>query len=176
MSSLPTIRVKTKTINGHMFTPVVFGRAGLHRLSQRESKFIKCILETGSLDMAADEVGIARKAAKRYSERKSIQKYLRDMMEQKALAQGLTLEKLMARLNQAIDGTTVMSEGQLDAIKIASRILRPDNCGSSGKSVSVTVNQQNNFNGPSPYSALSREELLADLKSALSDGEKGGEG
>lgn len=154
---------------GHIFMPAVFGSGDarkLHKLSQREAKFLKVLLETQSYERAGAEIGVDYEAAKRWGKRKAVQAYIHDMLEQKALAEGLTLQKLLAKLNQAVDGDLVLKEGQTEAIKIAARLLRP--------AVAVQVNNltQNNINagaGPSPYSGLSAAESAELLKQRLGD-------
>ena len=172
------VRTRARRVGGRSFIPVVFQAPALgspvhvHRLSTREAKFIRRLLDTGSLALAAEEVGVTKRAALAFSRKRNIQAYLHDMLAQKALAAGLTIEKLLAKLNLAIDGSVILSDPQLDAIKTAARILRPSDGGSPQVSIgSVSVNTQNNFQagGPSPYAALTREELLLELRSAVQD-------
>lgn len=152
----------TLKVGGHVFVPVVFGKGAdvkLHKLSQREAKFVKKLLDTGSLEHAALEIGVSLEAGKRYAKRPAIQRYLYDMLEQRALASGLTIEKLLAKVHEQIEGRVTLTEAQMEGIKVAARLLRP-----TSPALSLTVNQQNNnFSGPSPYAGLTVDEIRTAL-------------
>lgn len=159
----------TLKVAGHVFTPVIFGTGTLHRLSQREEKFINRFLATGgSLELACIEIGVDKEAGKRYLKRPAIKKYVEDMLTRAARANGLTMNKLLEKIDGVIEGTLAMTKEQLEGIKIAARILRP-----SG--INVTLNQQNNnFGGasaaPNPYEKLSSPELAAETLKRIGHG------
>lgn len=144
-------------VGGHVFTPVIFGKGQLHKLSRREDLFVKKLLSTGgNIAMAAQEIGISLEAAKRYVKRAPIKKYLGDMLERAARANGLTIQKLMAKIDALIEGELELTKEQLEGVKIAAKILRP-----AGTQVNVQVNQQNNVFGNSPYAGMNAEQLVA---------------
>lgn len=154
-------------VGKHIFVPVIMtdligGKKFLHRLSQREANFLRVLLETGSMDSAAEEIGISPDRGARFARRLHIQKYLHDMLEQKALAMGLTVEKLLAKLNLQVDGEAELTDKQMEAIKTAARILKPNI-----PSVNLTVNSQVNNVTVDPYSKLSGKELIEGIRGAL---------
>lgn len=160
--------VKTETVSagGHIFTPVVFGAGNaqaLHMLSQREARFIQKFLATGNLDFACQEIGVADSVGRKYLKRPAVKKYVEDMLTRAALAQGLTLNTLLAKLHQAIEGAIVLTDTQTDALKIAARVLKP------ASSVSINLQQNNIHAAPSPYADMSAEQLASEIRATLAD-------
>lgn len=155
---------------GHVFSPVILGKGDgqtLHRLSQREQRFVSKFLDTNNIELASLEIGIDAEAGKKYIRRPAIKEYLRDMLEQRALAQGLTLDKLMATLHKAVDGIIDLTPSQRDAIKTAAKILKP-----SIMSLQVNNTQINNNGasaGNSPYAKMSGAELENEWRQRLAD-------
>lgn len=123
------------------------------------------MLATGSEELAGQEIGIDLETSKKFAKRTAVRAYLHDMLEQKALATGLTVEKLMAKLHLAIEGELLLTDTQLDSVKVAAKILRP----AGGPSVIVNNNTQINNGGPSPYEGMDLKELSGAMRSRLED-------
>ena len=163
------VRVKKIVVAKHTFTPVILPDSGtrhLVKMSQREAKFLDKLTDTGSLAIACQEIGIDRSLGERYMKRKSIKAILSDRLRQLALSKGLTVDKMMAVLHEGMDGAIDLSATQLECLKITARVLKP-----AGTQVSVTLNQQNNnnFNGPSPYEGMGLKEIGEALKRSSED-------
>lgn len=159
---------KTLTRERHTFVPVLFGdgKKVLHKMSHREAKFCAKFLATMSLDSACLEIGLERAAGERYFKRRNIKRYLNDKLEERALAQGLTVDKLLSKLSLHIDGEMMLTESQMDGVKTAAKILRP--AGSSAPNLTqVNVNVSV---GASPYEKLSESDLQDQLKDAADKG------
>lgn len=145
-------------VRGHVFRPVVIGKGQLHRLSTREARFLDKFLETGNLDIACQEIGIANGTGINYLKRPHIKRYIEDMTRQQALAAGLTMEKLMAKLSAGLDGEINLSKDQIEIVKVAARILRPSTPG-------LQINlQQNNIGSSSPYSLMTPDQLTTAMR------------
>lgn len=162
---------KTLTRERHKFVPVLFGdgkKKVLHKMSHREAKFLAKYLATMSVSEACKEIGLGQDMGARYLKRKAIKKFLEDKFQERALAQGLTVDKLLAKLSQHIDGAVELTDSQMEGVKTAAKILRP--AGASGPhltQVNVNVNVAN-----SPYAELSDADLQAQLKDAADKGER----
>ncbi len=87
------------------------------------------------------------------------------MRDRAARAADLTMDKVAAVVSRAIDGDVEISERQLAAAEKAVKILRP----TLGNGAPITINQQNNFNGPSPYANLDRDGLLGAMREVIQE-------
>lgn len=143
------------SIKGKFFAPVVFGQGKIHRLSQREMKALERYLETGSEQAAAQEIGVSPATIRAYLKRKHVQAYVTDMLRRHAFANGMTIQNLLGKLAQCIEGELTLTPTQLEACKAAARILKPSVPGSVVNNVQV-----NN----SVYNGMSAEELTAALQ------------
>lgn len=161
------IAIPSKPIKvaGHIFAPVIFGKTEmgrhiLHKLSQREAKFLAVYCGTWSLKKACEEIGLEVKRGERYLNRKHVRTFVLDQLKQKALANGVSVDYLVSRFREAFDGTVVLSEGELEAGKVLARLLKP-----SAPAVAVTLNQQtNNFNSANnPYENMTKDQLLGEI-------------
>lgn len=147
---------------GHVFKPVVFGKGEVHKLSQREAKFLDAWLASFNLPLACMEIGITQEAGKNYLKKPHIKRFVDDMLRQKAFAAGLTIDKLLSTMNQALDGTIDMTPSQRDAMKTAAKVLRP-----SGSQININQNTINVPAANSPYAAMSMNELATELKEKI---------
>lgn len=148
----------------HVFIPVIFGAGTLHKLSKREDLFILKLLETGgNLRAACLEIGVEMEAGRKYLKRKHIKAYLDDMFKRAARARGLNVDKLLAKLDGAIDGHEDLTEKQMEAIKTAAKILRPSGA------VNVNLTQQTINVGNSPIAKLNVQEITATMQSRLKE-------
>lgn len=138
-------------------------------LSAREHQFLTVFIDTMNLYAAAAEMGMDRRTARKFVQSERVKEYIAYRIRQKASAQGLTIDKVMAKLNGAIDGTDPLDEAQLAAIGHATKILRPQ------AAASLTINQQNNFGAGgapaavSPYAKMGKAELLSVMKDVVSE-------
>ena len=127
----------------------------MKRVSEREHVFLSKLLECGSVPAACKEAGITRMTAYRYKKRKHVQAYLDAMLEEKAKAEGVTIQMLMSNLHDGIRGFSTFSVSQMESLKLAAKILRPDS-----KQGGVNVNVQ--VNVESPFAGMTENDL-ADL-------------
>jgi hypothetical protein len=146
-------------VAGHIFKPVVFGKGTLHKLSQREARLLDKFLETSNIELAAEEIGVTAATARGYLKRAHIKAYIQDMLKQAAQARGLTLDKLMSKLHQGIEGEIALTGNQLEMIKTAAKILKPSTPG-------VQINVQNNTY-ESNFSGMTPDQLTAAMRDRL---------
>lgn len=132
-------------------------------LSERERKAIDIYLKTGSRVRAAEEIGVEPQTITNYFKRPFVRAYLEIMRERSAKAADLTIDKAAAVISRALDGDEGVSDRQLLAAEKATKLLRPTAANGSP----ITINQQNNFNGPSPFQGLDSAAMLAELRRNL---------
>lgn len=130
------------------------------RLSDRERKLVGLAIRGVALPKAAEEIGVSTKTARRYLKRPFVLAYIEQMRQRAAGAADLTPEKIANVLNRAADGDEEVKPQQLQAAAIAARLLAPPSNAKGG--TSITVNQQNNYNGvgASPFAGLGQKEML----------------
>lgn len=138
-------------------------------LSAREYNVITRYIDSLNIFAAAAEFGMGYRATRRFMESPRVAGYVSYRFKQKAAAASLTTDKVLAKLNGAIDGTDPITDVQLTAIGHATKFLKPT------ASTQITLNQQNNFSsgGPppaaaSPYAKMGRVELLAEMREVVS--------
>lgn len=150
---------------------VTFPRGGRQvdiELSAREHQFLAVYIDTFNLYAAAAEMGMDRRTARKFVRSERVCGYIAYRVRQKAQAQGLTLDKVMAKLNGAIDGTDPLDESQLTALGHAGRLLKP-------ATASLVFNQQNNFGAAgaappaSPYAKMGKDELLNEMREVVAE-------
>ncbi len=151
----------------------VAGRQVDIELSAREHRLMTIFIDTLNPSAVAAEMGMNVRTVKKFLQSGRVNEYVAYRVRMKAGAQGLSLDKVMAKLNGAIDGTDPMDEAQLSAVGHAVKILKP-------QGPSVTFNQQNNFGqgqspaAESPYAKMGRSELIDKMRDVISDaGEEG---
>lgn len=149
---------------GHTFSEVVMLDIGKQyrqgQLSEREIKFLAMYLKTGSVMVAAQEVGISRITGHRYLQRPPVKKYVDHMRARVAKAADLTLDKVAAVIGEAVDGRDI-TPLQLQAAGMAAKFLAP------ARGPGVQVNVQNNFNSSSPFAGLEQKAMLDEIKRNL---------
>lgn len=133
------------------------------RLSDRERKLITVLLKTGSKQAAADEIGVTVQTVYNYIKRPFVAAYLEQLRQRAAKAADLTLDKVAGVLTEAVDGKPI-TPMQLQAASVAAKFLQPAR-GANG--APITINQQNNFNGPSPFQGLESKDMLEAIKGNL---------
>lgn len=133
------------------------------RFSDRERKAIAVLLKTGNVKKAAEEIGVTPQTIYNYARRPFVRAYLEQMRSRAAGAADLTVEKLVHKMNAAVEGIEELSPSQIAAAKIAAQLVAPR----VGSGTNITVNQQNNFNGVSPFKDLDQKSMLAELQQNL---------
>ena len=167
VESLPAVIVPAEFVvkrkrKEKTFSPVIVGDR-VAQMSEREAKFLKALIKTGSVPMAAEEIGISLRSGFRYASRPAVKAYIEKMRLRAAKAADLTLDKITEKINDAVDGVE-MKPSQLQGIALAAKFLAPQ----SGPR--VVVNQQNNFAaGPTPYSSMGKDEMLAQMRRNLDE-------
>lgn len=138
------------------------------RLSDRERKLVNLIIKGWTQKKAAEEIGISERSAVRYLKRPFVRAYIEQMRQRAAGAADLTPEKIANVLNRAADGEDVKPT-QLAAAGIAARLLAPPANAKGG--TSITVNQQNNYNGvgASPFAEMKREDILLEMQRVVDE-------
>ena len=159
---------KAKRVGGSVFKPVVFEDGSgkkLHRLSQREAKFIEKFERTQNLRLACEEIGVTLEAGQKYFDKPHIKRFCADRWKERALAEGVTLDFFLAKVKLLVDGEIEMSKSQIEGMKIGARLVSP-----STPIIANQTNIQNNFNGaPSPYANLSKEEMVEQMKKNVAE-------
>lgn len=131
------------------------------RFSDREKKLIAILLKTGNQTQAAEEIGVHRTTVARFVKRPFVAAYLEQMRQRASGAADLTVDKISRIINAAADGSEDITPQQLQAAQIASKLLVPR------AGTNITINQQTNYNGPSPFADLGQAAMLDELKRNL---------
>lgn len=137
------------------------------RLSDRERKLVNLVIKGAQVKKAAEEIGVSESTAHRYLKRPFVKAYIEQMRQRTASAANLTPEKVADVLSRAADGDETIKPQQLTAASIAARLLAPPSNAKGG--TSITVNQQNNYNGvgASPFAGVESKDMLDTLAKNL---------
>lgn len=140
-------------------------------VSDREFKMLARYFETLNARTVAAEFSIGPRTVRNMLQSERLNAYVAWRIRQISSAAGLTMDKILAKLNGAIDGTEILSEDQISAIGHAARLLKPS-------VANMTFNQQNNFSergaapaAVSPYAKLGRDELLNEMREVVAEAE-----
>lgn len=160
--------INTKAVQDrdHNFTDVALFKTDQKdyvygKFSGREKKLIAVILKTGNVKKAAEEIGVSPQTVYNYLKRPFVKAYLEQQRMRMASAADLTMDKVARVIGQAVDGVEISAQ-QLAAAGMAAKILRP-----AGGSGNITVNQQYNYNGASPFADLEQSAMLDEIKKNL---------
>jgi hypothetical protein len=138
-------------------------------ITDLEFRLVNRYVDTLNARAIAAEFSISLRQVRNILQRERINAYVAWRVQTAASAAALTLDKVLAKLNDAVDGTSDLSEAQLSAIGHAARILKPAAVGGG-----VTVNMQNNFGrgapaAESPYAKMERGALIARMRDVVDE-------